>query len=90
MDDNINYLNATDKGPKKRVLFIITQSEMGGAQRFVLEIVSRLNKDKYDLLVAVGSDGGGEFLKQLDNADIRHKIVHVIIRDSKTASRNIV
>ena len=81
MDDNINYLNATDKGPKKRVLFIITQSEMGGAQRFVLEIVSRLNKDKYDLLVAVGSDGGGEFLKQLDNADIRHKIIDSLKRD---------
>ena len=50
---------ATSNGTKKRVLFIVTQSEMGGAQRFVLEIVSHVDKEKYELLVAVGSDGGG-------------------------------
>ena len=64
-----------------RVLFIITQSEMGGAQRFVLEIVSHLDKEKYDLLIAVGSDGGGDFLKQLDITGIQYITINSLKRD---------
>lgn len=54
---------------------------MGGAQRFVLEIVSRLNREKYDLLVAVGSDGGGAFIQQLDNVGIKHNILSTLKRE---------
>ena len=78
-DINQNY--KADLGPKKRVLFIITQSEMGGAQRFVFEVVSRLNKEKYNVLVAVGSDGGGEFLKQLGSANIPNKTINSLKRN---------
>ena len=38
----------------KRVLFIITQSEMGGAQRFLCTLIPNLNKDKYEIMVAAG------------------------------------
>lgn len=38
----------------KRILFIITQSEMGGAQRFLYTFLTRLNKKKYEMLVAAG------------------------------------
>src|SRR3989338_10924285 len=78
-DINQNY--KADLGPKKRVLFIITQSEMGGAQRFVFEVVSRLNKEKYSVLVAVGSDGGGEFLKQLDSVGVQHRTINSLKRN---------
>ncbi|MDP3792304.1 MAG: glycosyltransferase family 4 protein [bacterium] len=77
----INQNHMEEVEPKKRVLFIITQSEMGGAQRFVLEIVSHLNKKEYDLLVAVGSDGGGEFLKQLDSIRVRYRIIDSLKRN---------
>ncbi|MBI2676581.1 MAG: glycosyltransferase family 4 protein [Candidatus Yanofskybacteria bacterium] len=66
----------------KRVLFIITQSEMGGAQRFLLNLTSQLNQDKYEILIAVGSDGNGEFLKYLD----REKINRITLPNLK---RNI-
>ena len=63
----------------KQVLFIVTQSEMGGAQKFLLNLTSQLNPDKYEILVAVGSDGDGEFLKFLD----KEKISHVILSNLK-------
>lgn len=81
-----NYYSTAEISPKKRVLFIITQSEMGGAQRFILEIVSRLSREKYELLVAVGSDGDGEFLRQLDNIGIRHEIIKSLRRDINPVS----
>ncbi len=46
MDQKIN---------RKKVLFVITQSEMGGAQRFFLELLPRLDQERYDISVAVGS-----------------------------------
>ncbi len=56
--------------PKKRVLFVITQSELGGAQRFLCELISRLDRNKYEVLVATGKDGDGEFLGILRNIDV--------------------
>ena len=54
MDTEIKLTDNPEKGPKKRVLFIITQSEMGGAQRFLHTLVNRLNKDRHEIIVAAG------------------------------------
>lgn len=59
---NNNYIN-TNGDLKKRVLFVITQSELGGAQKFLSNLISHLDKDAYELLVAVGSSGNGDFLR---------------------------
>jgi glycosyltransferase involved in cell wall biosynthesis len=56
--------------PKKRVLFVVTQSELGGAQRFLCELMPRLDRNKYEILVAAGKDGDGEFLGILRNMDV--------------------
>ncbi|NQU77858.1 glycosyltransferase family 4 protein [Candidatus Falkowbacteria bacterium] len=45
---------------KKKILYIITQSEFGGAQRYILELITHLNPEKYDITVAAGP--GGDFL----------------------------
>ena len=50
---------------KKRVLFVITQSEFGGAQRFLFNLLRRLDPARYNLLVAIGPDGDKEFTEQL-------------------------
>ncbi|MBI2635341.1 MAG: glycosyltransferase [Parcubacteria group bacterium] len=47
----------------KKLLFIITKSEMGGAQRFLYELTTHLDVQKYDILVAAG--GHGELLEKL-------------------------
>lgn len=61
---NNTYLN-TNGDLKKRVLFVITQSELGGAQRFLSNLISHLDKNVYEFLVAVGSSGNGDFLRVL-------------------------
>lgn len=54
----------------KKVIFLVTQSEFGGAQRYILELVSCLNKEKYDVLVAAGQ-GDGELFRKSENLSIR-------------------
>ena len=66
MTEKINHLEYLQKSSKKRVMFIVTQSEMGGAQKFIYNLIHYLDKDKYELLVATGSDGKGELLRLLD------------------------
>lgn len=48
----------------KKILFIITKSEMGGAQRFLYELITHLNPHKnYQFLVAAG--GSGQLIEKL-------------------------
>jgi len=41
----------------KKILFIITQSEFGGAQKFLANLVTGLDKNKYEILVCAGPEG---------------------------------
>lgn len=50
--------------PKKKVLFIITQSEFGGAQRFLSALLSRLDQSRFAVTVAFGKAGARDFLEQ--------------------------
>ena len=70
MTSEINPKGILEINRKKRVLFIITQSELGGAQRFLSELLSRLDRNKYEILVATGKDGDGEFLETLKNMGV--------------------
>jgi len=61
----------------KRVLFLITQSEMGGAQRFLVNLISRLDKSRYEVSVAAGPDGNWEIFDELKKHNIAtHKLRH--------------
>jgi glycosyltransferase involved in cell wall biosynthesis len=57
-------------GELKRILFIITQSEMGGAQRFLFNLLVRINS-RYEVMVATGSDGNNELNDKLAGLDIK-------------------
>lgn len=75
---------------KKRILFIITQSEMGGAQRFLLNLLSRIS-NHYDIGVAfgsprqshakAGSDGGNELTDKLKSLNIEIFTLEKLRRD---------
>lgn len=54
----------------KKILYLITQSELGGAQKNVLDLANEL-KNRYQILVAAGPDGGGKLFKQLADNKIR-------------------
>ena len=45
-----------DRLPKRKILFIITQSELGGAMRFIYEFTSRLPRGKFTIMVVTGQE----------------------------------
>jgi len=69
------------KGPKKRVLFIITLLEGGGAQRFLYNFISHLNQEKYKILLAAGTDGYNKFLHKLEGIGIPTQDLYFLKRD---------
>ncbi|MEK7198045.1 MAG: glycosyltransferase, partial [Patescibacteria group bacterium] len=58
---------------RKKLLFIITKSEMGGAQRFLYELITHLEPEKYDITVAAGDPpiGRGELFYKLNEKNIK-------------------
>lgn len=81
MGAEINYPESVSKKPKKRVLFVITQSEMGGAQRFFIQLLSRLDKNRFEALVAVGADGDGELFHHLGEIGVKAMELKKLKRD---------
>ncbi|MDO8495763.1 MAG: glycosyltransferase [bacterium] len=57
---------------KKRVLFVITQSELGGAQRFLNDFITHLDRAKYEPILAVGQDGDGALTALLQGKATLH------------------
>ncbi|RJR31922.1 glycosyltransferase family 1 protein [Candidatus Parcubacteria bacterium] len=54
---------------KKRILYLITQSEFGGAQRYVYDLATNIKND-FDVLVAAG--GRGELSEKLNAAGVKN------------------
>lgn len=54
VSNGISFPEHSQTSPKKRVLFVITQSEIGGAQRFLHALITNLDKTKYEMLIAAG------------------------------------
>src|SRR3989344_2626375 len=77
---NSTYLNTTGN-LKKRILFVITQSELGGAQKFLFNLTSHLDKEVYDFQVAVGSSGNGDFLRVMKADDVPCQILKFLKRE---------
>lgn len=50
---------------RRRILFVITQSEFGGAQRFLFELLTHLNQDKYEPWLAIGQNRDDGFTSAL-------------------------
>jgi len=57
------------KLPRKKILFLITKSNWGGAQRYVYDLVSTLDRTVYEPVVVLG--GNGELVEKLHAAGIR-------------------
>lgn len=57
------------KAIKTKILYIITKSNWGGAQRYVYDLVTNITKNRYDVVVALG--GNGSLKNKLENAGIR-------------------
>ncbi|OGZ34362.1 MAG: hypothetical protein A2Y98_01005, partial [Candidatus Portnoybacteria bacterium RBG_19FT_COMBO_36_7] len=58
-----------EQNKRKKVLILITQSSLGGAQKYVFDLATGLDKQKYEVAVAAGGDG--ELFERLKTADIQ-------------------
>jgi glycosyltransferase involved in cell wall biosynthesis len=67
--------------PKKRlkILYVITKSNFGGAQRYVYDLATSLSPLSYEVVVAMGS--GGTLEDMLKHAQIRTVRIHSLQRD---------
>lgn len=54
---------------KRKVLFVITKSNWGGAQRYVYDLTTNLDRTQFEPVVALGGDG--ILVEMLHNAGIR-------------------
>ena len=66
---------------KKKILFVITKSNWGGAQRYVYDVATHLPKDSFDVIVAHG--GSGELAFRLKKANVRTIKIERLGRDIK-------
>ncbi len=64
---------------KKKILYVITKSNMGGAQRYVFDLATSLPKDTYDVTVAFG--GNGLLAERLHKAGIQTATIKSFERD---------
>ncbi len=64
---------------KQKILFLITKSNWGGAQRYVYDLAVGLPKDEFEVVVATG--GNGTLIDKLRSADIRVVNIPSLERD---------
>ncbi len=64
---------------KKKILYLITKSNWGGAQRYVFDVATNLPKDRFDVVVAFG--GHGRLEEKLHEASIRTRTIDSFERD---------
>lgn len=64
---------------KQKVLFVITKSNWGGAQRYVFDLATSLNKDEFEAEVIAG--GNGLLKEKLEAAGIPVTSLHTMERD---------
>jgi len=70
----------------KKVLYLITKSNWGGAQSYLLDLVTSLPKDQFEATVACGGTGAfgagsGRLVEELNKNNIPIKIVRSFTRD---------
>jgi glycosyltransferase involved in cell wall biosynthesis len=65
--------------PRKKVLYLITKSNWGGAQRYVYDLATGLDKTRFEAVVALG--GNGTLAELLTHAGIRTISIESLQRD---------
>ena len=64
---------------KKKILYVITKSVWGGAQRYIFDLATNLPKDEFEIVVAAG--GSGPLFEKLQKAGIHTVTIPGLQRD---------
>lgn len=54
---------------KRKILYLITLSDMGGAQKYVFDLATNLDKERFEVVVAAGGDG--ELFEKLRDTNVQ-------------------
>ena len=74
-----------EQNPKKKILYVITKSNWGGAQRYVYDLATEVSKNnRYDVSVAVG--GSGTLKSRLEESSIVVMPIRSLQRDVRLLS----
>lgn len=73
-------------GAKPKILYLITKSNWGGAQKYVFDLAKEAKSFGYDVVVATGGTGDikagpGKLVEELEKENIRVKFLPHITRD---------
>ncbi len=73
-------------GQKKRILFVITKSNWGGAQKYVYDLATTLPREQFEVGVALGGTGqkgteAGRLAHKLEEAGVNTFFVRSFTRD---------
>jgi glycosyltransferase involved in cell wall biosynthesis len=77
--DSDGDVETEEAGGKVRLLLVITQSEFGGAQKYVYYLATRLPQDRYEVTVACGA--GGLLIHKLRGAGTAVMCLPHLVRD---------
>ncbi len=61
-----------------KILYIVTQSEFGGAQRYVFDLATNLPRENFEIAIAAG--GNGSLFEKLGSKDIKTYKLNYLIR----------
>ncbi|MDE1988696.1 MAG: glycosyltransferase family 4 protein [Patescibacteria group bacterium] len=64
---------------KKKILYCITKSNWGGAQRYVYDLTTGISREKYEVAVVLGGDG--KLKEKLEATNVRVISVSALQRD---------
>ncbi len=64
---------------RRKILFCITKSNWGGAQRYVYDLATGIPREKYEVVVVLG--GNGRLKEKLGAAGVRTTCVNELQRD---------
>src|SRR3569832_2114274 len=85
----ILLMNQEKSQPRQNVLFIITKSNWGGAQKYVFDLATNLPRERFEPVVlcggAQGSEGAGELVAKLTQAGVRVIYIAELGRDLSIA-----
>jgi len=64
---------------KTKILYLVTQSQWGGAQKYIYDLVNNLDDKKYVIEVGVGKPGKADWLEALEGRGFKvHRLKHVV------------
>lgn len=78
-----------DSATKKKVLFVVTKSNFGGAQRYVYDLAKNLPRDRFEPVVVFGhgeAGKAGRLSRLLIDAGVRTIVLPELGRDVKAGS----